>query len=66
MKYYLLPYLLAVRLGITDFRHGNSAIGYIATSGDLAAVGVESALAEGARELTEAEAMNIMNKLKNH
>lgn len=64
MTYYLIPFALASRLGVTQFRHGNSSVGFLVTAGDLAPVGIEAAVAEGAAPKTEAEAINIINQLK--
>lgn len=64
MNYYLVSYQLAVRLGVTAFRHGNSTLGYIVTAGDLAPIGVSEAVSEGAKPCTEAEAVNFINRLK--
>lgn len=65
MKYYLIPFVLASKLGVTGFRHGNSNVGYVVTAGDLVPLGIEVAKAAGAVAMSEAEAINVINKLKN-
>lgn len=64
MTYFLIPFALATRLNVTLFRHGNSSIGYLVTAGDLAPIGIDAAVAAGAVPKNEAEAINIINKLK--
>lgn len=63
MKYYLIPLLLAEQLNLTEFRKGGEE-GYIVTTGDLAAFGVENAIANGATEISEQQAKEYLNKLK--
>lgn len=64
MKYYLIPAELADALNIREFRKGNTGTGYIVTQGDLAVIGVDSALADGAREVTAKEAKEIIKSIK--
>lgn len=63
MKYYLIPLLLAEQLNLTEFRKGGKE-GYIVTTGDLAAFGVERAIASGSVEVSEKQAKEYINKLK--
>lgn len=63
MKYYLVPSLLAEQLNLTEFRKGGEE-GFIVTAGDLAAFGVERAIANGTIEITEQQAKEYINKLK--
>ncbi len=64
MNYYIVSYQLAVRLGVIQFRHGNSTMGYVVTVGDLAPIGINAALQAGAKPASEAEAINFINQLK--
>lgn len=63
MKYYLVPEPLASRLNVKAFRHGSTAIGYIVTVADIAAIGVDEAMKQGALEISEKKAISIINKL---
>lgn len=63
MKYYIIPAALAHLLNLAEFRRGGKQ-GYVVTVGDLAAYGVEKAIEKGAREVSEKEAMEFINKLK--
>ena len=63
MKYYLIPSLLAEQLNLTEFRKGGEN-GYIVTAGDLAAFGLERAIASGSVEGSEKQAKEYINKLK--
>jgi hypothetical protein len=64
MKYYLIPAELADALNVREFRNGNTDMGYIVTQGDLAVIGIDSALADGAREITVKEAKDIIKSIK--
>lgn len=62
MKYFIIPQSIANALGITAYRYGNAADGYLVNIGDLAVYGMEKALSEGAREVSEREATEFVNK----
>ncbi|MCH3994284.1 MAG: hypothetical protein LKE54_04405 [Prevotella sp.] len=64
MKYYLIPAKLADALNIKEFRKGNDEKGYIVTQGDLAVVGVDNAITDGAKEVTAREAKTIINSIQ--
>ena len=63
MKYYIVPAELAEKLKIKSFRSGNDTIGYLCNAGDFATFGIESAVAAGAKLITEQEAIEFYNKL---
>ena len=63
MKYYIVPAELADELKIKSFRSGNDKIGYLCNAGDFATFGIESAVAAGAKLITEQEAIEFYNKL---
>lgn len=63
-KYFIIPKEIADELGISEYRYGNGADGYLVNVGDLAAYGVEKAIEKGAREITAAEATEFTNTNK--
>ena len=63
MKYYIVPAELAEKLKIKSFRSGNDTIGYLCNAGDFATFGIESAVAAGAKLVTEQEAIEFYNTL---
>lgn len=63
-KHYIIPKEIADELGITAYRHGNGADGYLVNTGDLAIYGVEKAVDNGAREITAQEAKEFVNNNK--
>ena len=60
MKYFIIPKEIADELGLSPFRHGNGANGYLVNIGDLAVYGVEKAIDNGAREITAEEARKFV------
>lgn len=60
MKYFIIPKEIADELGLSPFRHGNGANGYLVNIGDLAIYGVEKAVENGAREITVEEARKFV------
>lgn len=64
MRYFLAPAALAEQLQLTQFRKGNSTVGYIVTSGDLAVIGLGAALEAGAEEITRKRAKEIINNIR--
>lgn len=64
MKYFIIPREIADELGISQYRYGNGADGYLVNTGDLAVYGVERAIQNGAREITAREAKVFVNKNK--
>lgn len=63
MKYYIVPAELAEKLKIKSFRSGNDTIGYLCNAGDFATFGIDSAVAAGAKLVTEQEAIEFYNTL---
>lgn len=63
MKYYIVPAELADELKIKSFRSGNDKIGYLCNAGDFATFGIASAVAAGAKIVTEQEAIEFYNTL---
>jgi hypothetical protein len=63
MKYYLVPESLADRLNVKSFRHGSASVGYIITIGDLSTIGIDEAIREGAKEISEKNAIQFINNL---
>ena len=63
MKYYIVPAELADKLKIKSFRSGNDTIGYLCNAGDFATFGIDSAVAAGAKLVTEQEAIEFYNTL---
>ena len=63
-KYFIIPKEIADELGISEYRYGNSADGYLVNIGDLAIYGVENAIQDGAREITAKEAAEFANHNK--
>ena len=63
MKYYIVPAELAEKLKIKSFRSGNDTIGYLCNAGDFATFGIESAVAAGAKLVTNQEAIEFYNTL---
>jgi len=64
MKYFIIPREIADELGISQYRYGNGADGYLVNTCDLAVYGVERAIQNGAREITAREAKVFVNKNK--
>ena len=63
MKYYIVPAELAEKLKIKSYRSGNDKIGYLCNTGDFATFGIESAVAAGAKIVTNQEAIEFYNTL---
>ena len=63
MKYYIVPAELADELKIKSFRSGNDTIGYLCNAGDFATYGIESAVAAGAKLVTNQQAIEFYNTL---
>lgn len=63
-RYFVIPREIADELGISQYRYGNGADGYLVNTGDLAVYGVEKAMENGAREITAKEAVVFANKNK--
>lgn len=63
LKYYIISADDARRLGVTDYREGNSKDGYLVHSGDFACA-TEDFL-ERALEVTEKEAVEFVKSLGN-
>ena len=64
MQYYIITDSLARELGLTKYRKGNAADGWLVNQGDLAVCGTERALAEGGIAVSENEAKEFINLLK--
>lgn len=64
MKYFIIPREIADELGISQYRYGNGADGYLVNTSDLAVYGVERAIQNGARVITAKEATVFANKNK--
>jgi hypothetical protein len=62
--YFIIPKEIADELGISEYRYGNGADGYLVNAGDLAVYGIENAIQRGAREITAEEAKVFANKNK--
>ena len=60
MKYYWITAELAEELNVASYRRGDKDKGYLVTSGDLAAYGLDKAIEEGAKEFTDNDAQNII------
>ncbi len=63
MKYYIVPAELAEKLKIKSYRSGKDKIGYLCNTGDFATFGIASAVAAGAKLVTEQEAIEFYNTL---
>jgi hypothetical protein len=63
MKYYIVTAKLADRLGVKPYRFGNNTNGYLVNQSDLAVIGIEEAVNEGARGITEEEAKTFKENL---
>lgn len=63
MKYYIVPAELAEKLKIKSYRCGTDRIGYLCNAGDFATYGIESAVAAGAKLVTNQEAIEFYNTL---
>ena len=63
MKYYIVPAELADELKIKSYRSGNDKIGYLCNAGDFATYGIESAVAAGAKLVTNQQAIEFYNTL---
>lgn len=63
-RYFVIHREIADELGISQYRYGNGADGYLVNMGDLAVYGVEKAMENGAREITAKEAVVFANKNK--
>ncbi len=64
MKYYIIPKSLADELGLTGYRYGNGADGYLVNIGDLVIYGIERAVDNGAREISAKEAKAFVKRNK--
>lgn len=63
MKYFIIPDSLARELGLTNYRRGNVVDGWLVNQGDLATVGTDVALQQGAIAINEREARDFINSL---
>ena len=63
-KYYIIPKEIADEQGISEYRYGNRADGFLVNAGDLAVYGIENAIQRVAREITAEEAKVFANKNK--
>lgn len=63
MDYYIVQNALAERLGVKDLRQGNSNVGYLVNSGDFSGIGLQTAISQGARRVSEKEARQFVDKL---
>lgn len=62
MNYYKVSKALAEQLGLTTFRVGDEGHGFLVTPGDLAPIGVDTAVEKhGAVAMDEAEAIKLYN-----
>lgn len=64
MRYLLISSNLASQLDLTWYRRDCQADGekaYLVTAADLAAYGIEKAIANGAREITETDAIKLLS-----
>lgn len=65
ITYYKIPKALAEKLALTDYRIGNDEYGYIVNEGDLETIGIDEAKKLGAKNVTEQEALRIVNIINN-
>ena len=63
VRYFVISRGMADSLGLTPYRIGNGKQGYLVNVGDLVAYGVENALMDGAREVTEEEADEFVKSI---
>ena len=63
LKYYIISADDARRLGVTDYREGNSIDGYLVDSGDFGCASED--FLERALEVTEKEAVEFVKSLGN-
>ena len=63
-KFFIIPKAIADELGISEYRYGNGADGYLVNTGDLAVYGMERALENGAREIAAIDATVFANNNK--
>ena len=64
MQYYIITDSLAQELGLTKYRKGNAADGWLVNQSDLAVCGTERALAEVGIAISVNEAKEFINLLK--
>lgn len=62
--YYLVPEIIVSGLGLKDFRAGDGSGNYILSQSDLDAYGIDKALDEGAKILSNEETAEIINNVK--
>lgn len=63
-NYYLVPEAIVFGLGLKDFRTGDGKGNYILSQSDLDPYGIEKALDEGAKTLSNEEVAEIINNVK--
>lgn len=63
MKYYIVSAEVAERLGVRQIRFGNTEKGYLVNQSDLAVIGIEEAVSNGAKEQTSKEAETFIKNL---
>lgn len=61
-KYYLTPAEIAEKQKVTEFRHVTEDGKYILNNADLSSYPLDGAIAEGAVEISEEEAIRLINK----
>jgi len=64
-NYYSVPEAIADSLKMTDCRHRTEDGSYILNGGDLVSYGVDKAVEDGAREISESEARNLIKQSNN-
>ena len=63
MNYYIASAKLAERLGVRLLRFGNNKDGYLINQSDIAVVGMEEALKDGLKAITDKEAEQFKKNL---
>lgn len=63
MQYYIISDSLAAELGLRKYRKGNATDGWLVNQGDLATIGTEKALEQGAMPVKDQEARKFINSL---
>lgn len=63
MKYYIVSAEMAEKIGVKGFRTGNEKDGYLVNTSDIAIIGVQNAVLQGAREVTAWEAKKFIDNV---
>ena len=65
MQYYIITDSLAEELGLKKYRKGNASEGWLVNQGDIACIGTDKALEQGAIAVTDKEAKYFVNSINN-